>query len=349
MTVADTTSQIVIEPVDRTAWEAWSREFADHNYRQTWSYGTELAQRQKAMSEHVAIRADGELIGLANVRIKRVPIIGGGLAYISGGPLTRRGDENDLERLSQCLQALREEFVDRRGLMLRILGSLGSAAWNAAAAGVFESVGFLRSVTKPTYRTLVLDVSKSLAQIRAGFASNWRNHLRQAEAKNLTTRHATDSASFRQFEQLFTSFVARKELSVPLGATFYSRVKRGSGAGDGLSVAIAEDRGQPLAGIMLSILGDTCVYLLGATEEAALKAKAAYLLQWSAIQRAREFGVRWYDLGGIDPINNPGVYDFKKGMGGGDVVATGPYEVTAQDGWSRLTRRLESVYRHLKR
>ena len=40
---------------------------------------------------------------------------------------------------------------------------------------------------------------------------------------------------------------------------------------------------------------------------------------------ARE-GCRWYDLGGIDPENNPGVYHFKVGMSSVDVSHIGQYE-----------------------
>jgi len=41
---------------------------------------------------------------------------------------------------------------------------------------------------------------------------------------------------------------------------------------------------------------------------------------------AREAGCQFYDLGGIDPEKNPGVYHFKKGMGGEDVTVPGPFE-----------------------
>jgi hypothetical protein len=42
------------------------------------------------------------------------------------------------------------------------------------------------------------------------------------------------------------------------------------------------------------------------------------------MQWLKENGVRWYDLGGIDPDQNPGVYHFKKGMSGLDVVHINP-------------------------
>jgi lipid II:glycine glycyltransferase (peptidoglycan interpeptide bridge formation enzyme) len=39
-------------------------------------------------------------------------------------------------------------------------------------------------------------------------------------------------------------------------------------------------------------------------------------LQWNTIVRAKSRGIRYYDLGGIDAVANPGVYHFKSGLGG---------------------------------
>jgi hypothetical protein len=55
-----------------------------------------------------------------------------------------------------------------------------------------------------------------------------------------------------------------------------------------------------------------------------LHSKGAYLLQWTALQGLKENGIRWYDLGGIDPEGNPGVYAFKKGMSGSDMLQMNP-------------------------
>ena len=71
-------------------------------------------------------------------------------------------------------------------------------------------------------------------------------------------------------------------------------------------------------------MGDSAIYLLGATSDDGLNAKGSYLLQWTLIQWLKENGVRWYDLGGIDPEGNPGVYYFKRGFSGADVCQLTP-------------------------
>ena len=76
-----------------------------------------------------------------------------------------------------------------------------------------------------------------------------------------------------------------------------------------------------MAGLVASAMGDSAVYLLGATSDSGLNSKGAFLLQWTWIQWLKENGCESYDLGGIDPERNPGVYHFKSGLAGLDVTA----------------------------
>ena len=91
-----------------------------------------------------------------------------------------------------------------------------------------------------------------------------------------------------------------------------------------MRVLLCEDNGVPVAGLVASAMGDSGIYLLGATSDNGLNAKGSYLLQWTLIQWLKDKGIRWYDLGGIDPIGNPGVYLFKRGFSGADVFQMCP-------------------------
>ncbi len=95
--------------------------------------------------------------------------------------------------------------------------------------------------------------------------------------------------------------------------------------GMGLRVMIARDGNQDVAGHVVSMLGDTAVYLFGATNDRGRSSKAGYQLMWQSMMRAKENGCSWFDLGGIDTDANPGVTRFKKRMGGMEVTAPGPF------------------------
>jgi lipid II:glycine glycyltransferase (peptidoglycan interpeptide bridge formation enzyme) len=66
-----------------------------------------------------------------------------------------------------------------------------------------------------------------------------------------------------------------------------------------------------------------------------MKAKGSYLLQWRMMQWLRERGCRGYDLGGVNPTRNPGVYHFKSGVGGAEVLQYPSQEISGSS-WSSL-------------
>ena len=340
---------ISIEHLDATRWRQCAQEFRDHSYRQLWEFGSACANRMGARSEHIAVVQAGAVLGLADVRVKRIPVLSAGIAYINGGPLVLRGDDQDSHRLSLCLEALKEEYTGKRGFVLRVMAPVGCGDSNCQRATAFSQAGFVPSNAGKPYRTFLLDIQREPEEIRRGLAQKWRNCLNQSEKRNMTVRSGTSVDLFREFCDLFSRFAERKRFEVDLTPPFYLKVHEQLPKRDRFHISLVEAGGTVVAGHVASLLGDTCVYLLGASSDEGLRCKASYLLQWRVICAARERGLKWYDLGGIDPIDNPGVYHFKSGLGGQDVTAPGPMEYPAT-GWKRsVIHSAEQVYRLLRR
>ena len=322
-------SPAAVRAVQREEWRRLARGFLDHNYRQVWDYAEAMAARSGAKTEHACIASGDQVLGLASLRIKPVPGTGTGIAYVSGGPLVRRAqDDAPGARLDTVLATLADEFVDRRGLVLRVAPSIGDAAWNLEQERRFAAAGFRPAERLRPYKSILVDIARPLDDVRAGFAKKWRYHLGRAERAEIAVAEGTDPALFEDFRQLFDEFLARKSFAVELGADFYARLQTTLSKDERLYVAIAWIDEQPAAGIVASFLGDTAVYLLGASNESGREANAPYLLQWKTIEAAAASHVAWYDLGGIDPAGNPGVYRFKARMGGIELAAPGPYEIS---------------------
>lgn len=337
-----------VVPVEENRWRQLAAGFLDHNYRQLWSFGQACAQRVGAASEHVAVMKGSELMGVADVRIKRVPLLGG-IAYVNGGPLVRRNDRLDRERLALCVSALCSELVSHRGLALRVHPTVGSCEWNAAVEEVYRAAGFVQAQSAPQYRTITVDIGRPIDQVRRTLAQKWRNCLNRAERNSLTLRTGASEELFEVFLQLYGDLKDRKGFQTELEASFYARVQSGLAEAERFRISIAQQDGRPAAGHVSSVLGDTCVYLLGASNDLGLETKASYLLQWHAIQNAKDAGCCWYDLGGIDPEGNPGVHHFKSGMGGQDVTSPGPYELAPDGLSSQILPLCERAYRRLRR
>ena len=346
MTRCDFASRVAFTSVDvvtRVDWESLARTFLDYNYRQTWAYGAALARLRRAISEHVAIRRGDEVIGLADVRMKRMPLIGGGMAFISGGPLTRRGISYDMNCLSDCLQALVREYIQSRKMTLRIASPANPSFVNVDLSSCLMAAGFSETERSPANRTLLLDIRGDEGEIRKNMAQKWRNCLNASERQNLHVNVGTDGLMFDRFNQMLKSLVARKGFTVELDGLFYTAVQRDTPEFDKLVIGLVRCEEELHAGGVFAMHGDTCVYLLGATTESGLKTKASYLLQWRIIQQAKARGMRWYDQGGIDPEKNPGVYRFKKGLGGEDITDKS-YEQQPGAARAMLIRGAERLY-----
>ena len=116
----------------------------------------------------------------------------------------------------------------------------------------------------------------------------------------------------------------RKTFETSVDVEEFGRIQQSLPERHRLRVMIAYEGEVAIAGLVVSAMGDTGIYLLGATGDAGLNAKGAYLLQWSLIAWLKENGCTRYDLGGIDPASNPGVYHFKKGLSGADATYLPP-------------------------
>lgn len=339
-----------LQSVDNAHWRQLARAFADHNFRCLWEFGVASADRIGARSEHLAIRLGNDVVGIAHVRVKKLPVLRTGVAYINGGPLVRIQPEGCRSRLETSLRALLGEYVHRRACVLRVAPPLGPAPWNAVQTEVFRSLQFVPTTHGAMpYRTIVVDLDRPLGDVRASFTKKWRWHLTQSEKRDLAVRAGTSASLFAGFDGVFQETMGRKGFTVDLDSRFYARVNEQLPEEDRFYVCLAEKDGKVVAGQVSTMLGDTCVYLLGASTDLGRQHFASYLLQWHTIQRAHERSCTVYDLGGIDPDLNPGVYTFKKRMGGQEVTAPGPFEVVPPGLNGRIITRAERLYRLAQR
>lgn len=331
---------------DRHEWIDLAADFADHNYRQCWDYAAMLASRSGATAENVVVAQDREPTGLASVRVRLLPGMRTGIAYVAGGPLVRHGDAGSPRaRLERVLAVLKEEYVDHRRLVLRVAPAIGDDRWNLVQDECLLAAGFRVTPHLQPYRTMLVDIGRPLAEIRSGLAKKWRYHLGNAERQSMLVTEGRDPELFDDFMPLFDELVARKALDVDLGADFYARLQPELPERERLHLAIAWVEGRPAAGVVASMHGDTAVYLLGASNELGRNTNASYLLQWRVIETAARRGCAWYDLGGVDPDGNPGVYRFKQRMGGAELSSPGPYELAPDRIRGTAVRAAERAFR----
>jgi lipid II:glycine glycyltransferase (peptidoglycan interpeptide bridge formation enzyme) len=320
--------ELEVDRATRVEWSQMLDLFDDANIYQTRAYG-EVRWGGKNLS-HVVLKQHGDVLAIAQLRIFRPTPLKFGIAYLRWGPLfERRGRPTDPEVPKKMARALEEEYVSKRGLLLRILPNAFSGSRRAEALeSAFDK--FDREPRTPgnAQRTLVLDVAPALELLRSGLDKKWRNQLTRSEKNNLEVVAGNGCEQYRRFCLIYDQMRKRKSFESTLDVGEFGRIQENLTERHRMQVFICEKEGVPLAGLVASSMGDSAIYLLGATGDEGLNLKGAYLLQWSLIRWLKENGVRWYDLGGIDPEGNPGVYHFKKGLSGVDVCRTNPLVVS---------------------
>ena len=316
--------QVEVDRVTPSDWSAMLDLFNDANLYQTWSYGS-VRWGSKNLS-HLVVKRNGEILGMAQLRIIRPTRFNFGMAYLRWGPLChRRGRELDSEACLHMALALKEEYVGKRGLLLQILPN---AFTGSPRAALFQS-GFSSFTQEPQtlanlYRTFVLDLAPPIEELRRNLDGKWRNKLNQSEKKGLNIVAGNSGTEYRTFCRMYDQMWKRKTFETTVDVEEFGRLQEDLPENHRMRILICEQDGVPVAGVVASAMGDSAIYLLGATSNDGLNAKGAYLLQWTLIQWLKENGIKWYDLGGIDPEGNPGVYTFKKGLSGADVSQLTP-------------------------
>ena len=311
----------ILRHLDRAEWEAEARTFWDLSYRQCWAYANAAARDVGARAEFVGVYDGDRLIGLANVRVKSVPILRLGMAYVNHGPLTRDGAGFAPDRFRTCLRALEQHYVKRRKLLLRIAPPSSGGLALTDQAEAIGALGFRAAEGVKPLESFVVDLERDLPALRRSFDKKWTASLTRAEKLGVTVTRTQDPADFQQFEELYRGLVERKGFYARQGASFFSAVSREARAVDRLELHLAWHEGDLVAGHVGSFVGDTAVMILAAANPQGRDLCASFALQWAVVQRAKSLGQLYYDLGGIDQVANPDVYRFKKRMNGRHVVA----------------------------
>jgi lipid II:glycine glycyltransferase (peptidoglycan interpeptide bridge formation enzyme) len=314
------------DQITEVEWNRLLLLFADASIYQSWSYGA-VCWGAGQLS-HLVLKRDGEVVGVAQVRLVRLPVLGKGIAYIRWGPLCRlEAEPLQEETLRQLMLALKAEYAEKRGLMLRIVPNIyasGPAAepWRSAC----QTLGFTLNPRVHVYRTMHVDLTQSLDDLRKGLQQRWRNYLKNAEKAGYAILEGANVELYDTFLVLYRQMMARKHFDTMVDVDQFKILQRSLPLPLKMQVFLCQREGRALNALVVSHVGESAIYLLAATGDEGLKERGAHLLQWRAMLWLKERGCRWYDVGGINPARNPGVYQFKSGLGGHEIRQLGGFE-----------------------
>lgn len=298
---------------DRLEWSSVLDGFDDGNLYQSWSYGTVRFGRKKV--SHFILRRGGEIAAAAQVIVVKVPMVNAGIAYVYRGPMWKRNGVAEPDAFRQAVRALREEYVRRRGLLLRIVpGEIDDGA--DALKACLEGEGLRADPSVRPYRTLRMDLALPLETLRGGLRKDWKNKLNKAEKSDLKIIEGTGGELYDIFKALYREMVSRRGFVDRVDVEEFGAIQKDLPGHQKMRIMLCEAGGECVAALVWSALGDTGVTILRATGDRGLESNAAFLLSWRMLEWLKENGYRYLDLGGINPEGNPGVYTYKSGLSG---------------------------------
>jgi lipid II:glycine glycyltransferase (peptidoglycan interpeptide bridge formation enzyme) len=322
---------------DQQDWDQSVEEAPHGHLLQSYGWG-ELKDRHGWSVQRVAVRS-GSATAAAQLLWRKTPI--GCMGYVSRGPaISPPGHE---EVTTKLIDALHQEARARGAVFLKIEP-------NSADADLLPALGFLPSPHTVQPRvTLVLDLNQDLETLMDRQLEKTRYNIRLAAKKGVTVRigHRGD---IEAFSSLMKETGTRNGFQVRTAAYYRDAFDL---LGDRAELLVAEHDGDLLSAMLLTMFNGEATYLFGGSTSYKRNLMASHLIQWEAIKRAKERGMKCYDFwaiprslastdaaGGrtdgsasqLPPAEDTsrgdlwGVYRFKRGFGGTIRTYSGAYD-----------------------
>lgn len=175
-------------------------------------------------------------------------------------------------------------------------------------------------------RTIIVSLEGTDDEVLARMKQKCRYNVRLAEKKGVIVRSWDD---LEDFHRMMTVTGGRDGFGVH-SLEYYRKAYQLFHPVGMADILVAEYESRPLAALMVFALGKRAYYLYGASTDEERNRMPTYLLQWRAMQWAKEHGCAEYDLWGVPDADEEtleaqfetrhdglwGVYRFKRGFGG---------------------------------
>ena len=296
---------------------------------QTWEWGAFKSRHGWRPTRYLWLESEaGRPCAAASVLTRRLGRWPSAVMYVPKGPAMNYGD---IALLEQVLGRLENIARRERALFVKIDPDVwADTAEGKAVVQALRRRGWRVSQEQIQFRnTMLLDLSRSPDELLAAMKPKWRYNVRLAARKGVTVR----PGRLTDLPLLYTMYAetaARNEFVIRPEA--YYRDVWGAFIKAGLAQPlVAEVEGEPVAMVIIFRFASRAWYMYGASCAVHREKMPNHLLQWEAMQWAREQGCAVYDMWGAPDVldeSDPlwGVYRFKRGFGGEFVRHIGAWD-----------------------
>ncbi len=333
---------MLLDESRRDEWNDFVHASQHPSAMQSWEWG-ELKSSTGWTALHLALEEGGRIAAGALILERALPVVGRPLHYAPRGPVL---DWSDAGLLSSLVQAARELGRERGALALKIDPAVRSERTDVVRA--LQELGFRFAGdddpdlggTQPRY-VMKVDLSPEPDDLMASFHKKWRYNIRLAGRRGVSVREGTRD-DLPRFYELLEGTAERDEFGVRT-FDYFERLYDLLVPAGMARLFVAELEGEIIAGSVLLRMGDEAVYVYGASDSAYHKYMPNHLLQWTAMQWAREQGCTTYDFRGVsrevdgEPLGKlAGLNRFKRGFAAQYMEYIGEYDLVYSPFWYRV-------------
>lgn len=257
----------------------------------------------------------GKLVGGAMIMVQSLPGGIGEIAVAKWGPMLVDNSISDAKKIiyGKIVETLIMEYADTRGMMISILPKVSPSPVNMQLEHLRER-GFIPGSQLEFPNRYVVNLRLDDETQRKSFAQKWRYHLNKSMKKDLVFEVA-GAERMEEFDALYQDMNERKKFADHSAYRTVSDLMAMEDEAIRPGLFFVRHQGVVVGGAIIYKVGDTAVYLYGATNADALPLRAGYFMHWEIIRWLRDnTKCDWYDLGGTDGFH--GLHQFKKGMVG---------------------------------
>jgi len=254
----------------------------------------------------------------AQVLTKR--ILGTTIAWIPGGPIA------DFEHLNSqfvdCLSAITGS--KRLFIRLNSLENSSDQACNKLKRNKWKRTKSPLS----SGRSLQINLTKSESTRKELLSNNWARNLHRGETRNSKPYEWKNFAP-EAIAEIYGQLSRYKDLDSSSDTPSLEVIKSiVDNFESSLKIFRCDDEiGKPLAIRGAVLLGKKAWDIFAAATPQGRKQYSSYVTAWSLFDFCAKSEIATYDLSGVDPIKNKGVFDFKNGTGANQIEYVGEWEI----------------------
>lgn len=311
-------SIINIQPItDKQTWETFLSDHPEANFLSSHNWGSFHQSLGKKVF-FLGVYRRTSLVGVC-LAVKETAKRGNYLT-VAGGPIL---DWSQTEIAASIFSHLKSLAKQEGCLFVRIRPQIFDTPQNHS---LFQSLGARISPMHLTADlTLQLGLDQSKDKLLSQMRKNTRYEIKKADKLKLKTVISKNPEDLKEFDH-YQQLLAQKHGFVPFSHQFIYKQFLNFVSDDQVALIHSYQKDQLLASAFVIFYGSEAVYHYGISTPENQKLPGSYACQWTAINEAKDRGLRRYNFWGIAPTDAPqnhrfaGVSLFKRGFGGQEVA-----------------------------